>query len=104
MSELTDEDLVGIFNAGRDAGKDDTGVYAVWKAGQGRPVTRVENAGRHLYAFTQLYPQGSVAEWPSGPETAGFATVYDAYKQKLSNGRAEALRAVYELGKANGNT
>lgn len=90
MSDPSDAELVGIFNAGCAAGRDDTGVYAVWMAGKGTPVTRVVNVGRSAYEYQGK--MGSVAEW-----FPDFASVYATYKEELSKGPVAALRAVYGL-------
>lgn len=89
------EQLRGIFAAGRDAGRDDTGVWAVYMASALKPVARVVNEGRNVWEYHGK--AGISAGDPRSPPE--LTDAYRAYKRALAHGQDEALRVVYDLGK-----
>lgn len=96
MNALT---LMAIFDAGRAAGSDATGVYAVWMAGHGKPVVELRE-GQPRYTGQP----GATTPPPIGPMPTGGECVvpYELYhrtfKEGLAQGLSDALQRVFEAG------
>jgi hypothetical protein len=86
MTELSDRDLVRHFEAGRAAGNDESGAWAVWMLGRREP---------------QSFYDGPTGRWTLTDRVAGGRLplmVHQEFKAGLDDSLAAACRRVFRIG------